>query len=90
LDRLRLLHNHKGQWIININPTLVEYWQENKQLQQKNKETNNQTTCSKRKMKQTETGEKKEIYPAAGVHSSVSVAFDVRNSRAPGVRAQAK
>ena len=42
-------------------------------------------------MKQTETGGKKEIYPAAGVHSSVSVAFDVRNSRgAPGVRAQAK
>jgi len=31
-------------------------------------------------MKQTETGGKKEIYPAAGVHSSVSVAFDVRNS----------
>ena len=28
-------------------------------------------------MKQTETGGKKEIYPAAGVHSSVSVAFDV-------------
>ena len=26
LDRLRLLHQHKGQWIININPHLVDYW----------------------------------------------------------------
>ena len=37
LDRLRLLHNHKGQWIININPTLVEYWQEKKQIKRKTK-----------------------------------------------------
>ena len=88
MDRLRLLHNHKGQWIININPTLVEYWQENKQIKKKNKETNNQTTRSKRK-NETERHRKKK-YPAAGVHSSVSVASCEKFRGAARVRAQAK